>query len=144
MPHQPPAHHEMSKRDSSNKIKIKEKQNKTKQTIPISSNLSTARPPSTRPVRPSLVLYTKSPTPATVLITARHAAPTTFTPRDNQTRFSKRNKDKIKIKQTIPDLNSNITKSMTHQNQTKELTTWFLKLVGCQPLPLSQLNINQS
>jgi hypothetical protein len=35
---------------------------------------------------------------------------------------------KIKEKQnkTIPDSNSNLTKSMTHHNQTKELTTWFL------------------
>jgi hypothetical protein len=48
MPHLPPAHHETSKRDSPNKTKIKEKQNKT-----------------------------------------------------------------------IPDLNSNLTKSVTHHNQTK-------------------------
>jgi hypothetical protein len=52
MPHQPPAHHEISKRDSPNEAKIKEKENKT-----------------------------------------------------------------------IPDLNSNIAKSMTHHNQTKKLTT---------------------
>jgi hypothetical protein len=39
------------------------------------------------------------------------------------------NETKIKEKQneTIPDLNSNLIKSMTHHNQTKELTTWFLK-----------------
>jgi hypothetical protein len=55
MPHLPPTHHETGKHDSSNKTKIKEKQNKT-----------------------------------------------------------------------IPDLNSNHAKSMTHHNQTKELTTWFL------------------
>jgi hypothetical protein len=58
-----------------------------------------------------------------VLIAARHAAPATYTPRDKQTRFSERNKDKTKIKQTIPDLNSNLAKSMTHHNQTKEGTT---------------------
>jgi hypothetical protein len=29
---------------------------------------------------------------------------------------------------TILDLNSNLAKSMTHHNQTKELTTWFLNL----------------
>jgi hypothetical protein len=57
MPHLPPTHHETSKRDSPNKTKIKEKQNKT-----------------------------------------------------------------------IPDSNSNLTKSMTHHNQTKELITWFLNL----------------
>jgi hypothetical protein len=56
MPHLPPAHHETSKRDSPNEIKIKEKQNKI-----------------------------------------------------------------------ILDSNSNLAKSMTHHNQTKELTPWFLK-----------------
>jgi hypothetical protein len=55
MPHLPPAHHETSKHDSPNEIKIKEKQNKT-----------------------------------------------------------------------IPDLNSNLARSITHNNQTKELITWFL------------------
>jgi hypothetical protein len=40
------------------------------------------------------------------------------------------NETKIKEKQnkTIPDLNSNLAKSMTHHNQTKELATWFLTL----------------
>jgi hypothetical protein len=39
-------------------------------------------------------------------------------------------KTNIKEKQnkTIPDLNSNLAKSMTHHNQTKELTTWFLNM----------------
>jgi hypothetical protein len=39
------------------------------------------------------------------------------------------NETKVKEKQneTIPDLNSNLAKSMTHHNQTKELITWFLK-----------------
>jgi hypothetical protein len=38
------------------------------------------------------------------------------------------NETKVNKKQnkTIPDSNSNLTKSMTHHNQTKELTTWFL------------------
>jgi hypothetical protein len=37
---------------------------------------------------------------------------------------------KIKEKQneTVPDSCSNLTKSMTHHNQTKEPTTWFLNL----------------
>jgi hypothetical protein len=37
---------------------------------------------------------------------------------------------KIKEKQnkTVPDSNSNLAKSVTHHNQTKELTTWFLNL----------------
>jgi hypothetical protein len=39
------------------------------------------------------------------------------------------NETKVKEKQnkTIPDSNSNLAKSLTHHNQTKELTTWFLK-----------------
>jgi hypothetical protein len=40
------------------------------------------------------------------------------------------NETKVKEKQnkTIPNLNSNFTKSMTHHNKTKELITWFLIL----------------
>jgi hypothetical protein len=40
------------------------------------------------------------------------------------------NERKIKEKQneTILDSNSNLAKSMTHHNKTKELTTWFLNL----------------
>jgi hypothetical protein len=45
-----------------------------------SPDLSTVRPLSTRPVRPSPVLYTRSSTPATVLVAACHAAPATCTP----------------------------------------------------------------
>jgi hypothetical protein len=67
MPHLPPAHHETSKHDSPNEIKIKEKQNKT-----------------------------------------------------------------------IPDSTSNHAKSMTHRNQTKKLTTWFLNL------PLDEFIDNKS
>jgi hypothetical protein len=37
-------------------------------------------------------------------------------------------KKKEKQNETIMNLNSNLTKSMTHHNQTKELTTWFLNL----------------
>jgi hypothetical protein len=42
------------------------------------------------------------------------------------------NETKIKEKQnkTVLDLNSTLAKSMTHHNQTKELTTWFLKYVN--------------
>jgi hypothetical protein len=38
------------------------------------------------------------------------------------------NETKVKEKEneTIPDSNWNLAKSMTHHNQTKELTTWFL------------------
>jgi hypothetical protein len=43
-------------------------------------------------------------------------------------------KVKEKQKETIPDSNSNLTKSMTHHNQTNELTTWFLNLPLMSPL----------
>jgi hypothetical protein len=62
MPHLPPVHHEISKHDSPNETKIKDKQNKT-----------------------------------------------------------------------IPDSNSNLAKSITHHNQTKELTTWFLIVADRSP-----------
>jgi hypothetical protein len=59
-----------------------------------SPDLSIAGSLSTQSVRPSMILCTRSPTPVMISITARHAAPATCTPRDKQTRFSKRNKDK--------------------------------------------------
>jgi hypothetical protein len=83
-------------------------------------------------VRSSSVLCIMSPTPATVLVAAHHAAPATCTPRDKQTRFFERNKDKRKTKQNVPHLNSNLVKSMTHHNQTKELTIWFLTFIAFQ------------
>jgi hypothetical protein len=61
-------------------------------------DLSITRPLSTRPVRPSLVLCTRSPTPAMILIAAHHATPATCTPGDKQTQFSERNKGKRKTK----------------------------------------------
>jgi hypothetical protein len=65
-------------------------------------DLSIAQPPSIRPMRPSPVLCTRSPTLAMILVAARHAAPATYTPRDKQRRFSTRTKDKRKIKQNYP------------------------------------------
>jgi hypothetical protein len=65
-------------------------------------DLLIAQPPSTRPVQPSPVLCRRSPIPATILVTTRHAAPTTCTPRDKQPRFSNRNNDKRKTKQNNP------------------------------------------
>jgi hypothetical protein len=35
--------------------------------------------------------------------------------------------DKGKTNEPVPESNSNLAKSMTHHNQTKELTTWFLR-----------------
>jgi hypothetical protein len=59
--------------------------------------------------------------------TSKHDSP-------NETKIKKQNK-------IIPDLNSNLAKSMTHHNQTKELSTWFLTIVmgsthGGPPSPL--------
>jgi hypothetical protein len=71
-----------------------------------------------------------------ILIAAHHAAPTTCTPRDQQTRFSKQNEDKRKTKQNYPASNSNLAKSMTHHNQTKELMTWILNLSLDESIPL--------
>jgi hypothetical protein len=71
------------------------------------------------------ILRIRSPTPVMILIAARHAAPATYTARDKQARFFKQNKDKGK-NQNVPDSNSNLVKSMTHYNQTKELATWIL------------------
>jgi hypothetical protein len=48
------------------------------------------------------------------------------TTRQANTILQTRNKDKGKINETAPDSNSNLTMSMTHHNQTKELPTWFL------------------
>jgi hypothetical protein len=46
-------------------------------------------------------------------------------------------KEKEKENETIPDSNSNLAKSMTPHNQTKELTTWSLiehwKVIHSQP-----------
>jgi hypothetical protein len=44
------------------------------------------------------------------------------------------NETKVKEKQneTIPDSNSNLTKSMTHHNQTKKRTTWFLSSLAAR------------
>jgi hypothetical protein len=65
-------------------------------------DLSIAWPSSTRPVRPSPILCTRSHTPAMILVPALHAAPATCTPWDKQTRFFKRNKGKRKIKWNCP------------------------------------------
>jgi hypothetical protein len=60
-------------------------------------DLSIARPLSTRHVRPSLVLCTRSTTRVMILVAACHTAPITCTPRDKQTRFSNEIKNKSKI-----------------------------------------------
>jgi hypothetical protein len=55
---------------------------------------------------------------------------------DETSKHDSPNETKIKEKQnkTIPDSNSNFAKSMTHHNQTKELTIWFLNPPLMSPL----------
>jgi hypothetical protein len=91
--------------------------------------LSIARPPSTQPVRPSSVLCTRSPTPATILVTGRHVAPA----HHEISKHDSPNETKVKKKQnkTVMNSNSNLAKSMTHHNQIKELITWFLRFHAC-------------
>jgi hypothetical protein len=74
------------------------------------------------------VLCTRSPTPTMIPVADRHATAATWTLWDKQTRFSTWYKDKSKTIETVPDSNWNLTKSMTHHNQIKERTTWFLNL----------------
>jgi hypothetical protein len=62
----------------------------------VSPDLSIVWPPSTRPVRPSPVHCTRSPNPTTIIVAACHVTRATYTPRDKQSQFSKRYKDKGK------------------------------------------------
>jgi hypothetical protein len=60
-----------------------------------------------------------------------HAMPHLPPAQHETSKHNSLNEIKIKEKQneTIPDSNSNLAKSMTHHNQTKELTTWFLRFM---------------
>jgi hypothetical protein len=60
----------------------------------VTPDLLIIRTPSTQPVRLSLILYTMSLIPVMILVADRYATPVTCTPRDKQTWFSKRNKDR--------------------------------------------------
>jgi hypothetical protein len=94
-------------------------------------DLSTARPPSTRPVQPPPILCSRSPTHTTVLIATHHAAPATCTPRDKQTRFSERNKDKRKTKQNYPGFEFK-PRQVNDSSQTNQVT---VHLVSQNPWP---------
>jgi hypothetical protein len=54
------------------------------------------------------------------------------------------NETKVKEKQneTISDSNSNLAKSMTHHNQTKELTTWFLNDMSAKVVEHNEKSAN--
>jgi hypothetical protein len=62
---------------------------------------------------------------------ARHKTSKHYSP--NET------KEKQKQNKTISDSNSNLAKSMTHHNQTKELTTWFLSFGQSKAQKLSSV-----
>jgi hypothetical protein len=62
------------------------------------------------------------------LIVAHHAACATCTPQDKQTQSPNKTKIKKEQNEIVLDSNSNLAKSMTHHNRTKEQTTWFLNL----------------
>jgi hypothetical protein len=61
-----------------------------------------------------------------ILVAAHHVAPA----HHETSKRDSPNETKVKEKQNenISDSNSNLDKSMTHHNQTKELITWFLRL----------------
>jgi hypothetical protein len=84
---------------------------------------------------PTLVLRLNQETPALHLLllsrsSSLHAMPHRPPAQQETSKHDSSNETKIKEKQneTVPDLNSNLVKSMTHHNQTKELTTWFINL----------------
>jgi hypothetical protein len=91
----------------------------------------TSRPPGHRV--PNLCDHPRSFTPGLLLLprsSSLHAMPHLPPAHHETSKHDSPNKTKKKEKQnkTISDLNSNLAKSMTHHNQTKELTTWFLNL----------------
>jgi hypothetical protein len=89
------------------------------------ADFSTAWPPSIRPVRPSPVLCTRSPTHVTVLVAARYAAPATCTLRDKQTRFSERNKGKRKTKQNCAGFEFK-PREVNDSSQSKQGTDYLI------------------
>jgi hypothetical protein len=91
----------------------------------------TSRPPGHRV--PDLCDHVRSSAPGLLLLpwsSSLHAMPHLPPAHHETSKRDSLNETKIKEKQneTIPNSNSNLAKSMTHHNQTKELTTWFLNL----------------
>jgi hypothetical protein len=91
----------------------------------------TSRPPGHRV--PDLCDHPRSSTPGLLLLSwssSLYAMPHLPLAHHETNKRDSPYETKVKEKQnkTIQYLNSNIAKSMTHHNQTKELTTWFLNL----------------
>jgi hypothetical protein len=92
---------------------------------------STSRSPDHRV--PDLCDHPRSSAPGLLLLplsSSLHAMPHLPPAHHETIQHDSPNETKIKEKQneTVPNSNSNIAKSMSHHNQTKELTTWFLNL----------------
>jgi hypothetical protein len=96
----------------------------------------TRRQPTSRPSGhwvPDLCDHPRSSAPGLLLLprsSSLHAKPRMPPAYHKTSKRDSLNERKIKEKQneTILDSNSNLAKSMTHHNKTKELTTWFLNL----------------
>jgi hypothetical protein len=95
----------------------------------------TQRHPASRPPGhrvPDLCDYPWSSIPGLLLLpwsSSRHTMPHLPPAHHETSKCDSPNEPKIKEKQNkiVPDSNSNLAKSMTHHNQTKELTIWFLR-----------------
>jgi hypothetical protein len=89
----------------------------------------TSRPPGHRV--PDLCYHPRSSAPGLLLLSwssSLHVMPHLSLEHHETSKHDSPNKTKLKEKQnkTVTDSNSNLAKSMTHHNRTKELTTWFL------------------
>jgi ribosome biogenesis protein Nip4 len=74
-----------------------------------------------------------------VLVAARHVAPATCTPRDKQTRFFERNKDKRKTKQNCPGFEFK-PYEVNDSSQSNQGTDHLVSHVPSHPT-LSRLNM---
>jgi hypothetical protein len=96
----------------------------------------TRRHPTSRPSGhwvPDLCDHPRSSAPGLLLLSrssSLHAMPHLPSAHHETSKHDYPNETKVKERQnkTVQDSNSNLVKSMTHHNQTKELTTWFLIL----------------
>jgi hypothetical protein len=96
------------------------------------SHHPTSRPPDHRV--PDLCDHARFSAPGLLLLPrslSLHAMPQLPPAHHEISKRDSPNKTKVKERQikTVLDSNSNLAKLMTHHNQTKELTTWFLTMV---------------
>jgi hypothetical protein len=99
----------------------------------VQTSYGVTRPPGHRVL--DLCDHPRSSAPGLLLLpwsSSLHAMPHLPPPHHETSKHDSPSETKVKEKQnkTIPDSNSNLIKSMTYHNQTKELTTWFLT-TGC-------------